>query len=536
MHIYSSKKHFFLVIFWCLINNCTGTEWFTSLGQMEDLIHDEKNLIQTLNEYINIETQRLNELKLIADKFQSISQYAKHNLDLYLAHPVNQFTLIKRLVYGWEDVKSKVAKDAPREFISLLKEKKLKFPNETDIQGSAEAIMRLQHTYKLNTHLLALGYVKGFQSTQSLTSDDCYLIGRTAYLKQDFYHCNLWMREVLLRKEDTYISFTLFEVLDHLSFCAARLGNTMYAYELTYQMIQLNPTNDRIVNNYHHFRNLLSRNRKGDDETGEGLSRNAPLDRRDFFNVYEALCRKNKTNQQLPKSIEKKLKCYYWTNHGDPQLILNPLKMEELYHSPHIVRFYDFVNEEEIAEIMRLAKPRLKRATIKNPFTGELETAQYRISKSTWLDNKDGTYISKVNQRISYATGLSMESAEDLQVANYGVGGQYEPHWDFAREGDPGQFNPKVGNRIATMLIYLTDVPLGGYTVFLQPEIASQPIKGSAVFWYNLYPNGKGDLRTRHAACPVLGGIKWVSNKWIHERDQEFIRQCRGINTDNRIF
>ena len=35
------------------------------------------------------------------------------------------------------------------------------------------------------------------------------------------------------------------------------------------------------------------------------------------------------------------------------------------------------------------------------------------------------------------------------------------------------------------------------------------PGQGSAVFWYNLFPNGEGDYRTRHAACPVLVGNKW---------------------------
>lgn len=38
--------------------------------------------------------------------------------------------------------------------------------------------------------------------------------------------------------------------------------------------------------------------------------------------------------------------------------------------------------------------------------------------------------------------------------------------------------------------------------------------------------DGEGDLRTRHAACPVLLGVKWVSNKWIHEKGQEFTRPC----------
>ncbi|VDN54899.1 unnamed protein product [Dracunculus medinensis] len=41
--------------------------------------------------------------------------------------------------------------------------------------------------------------------------------------------------------------------------------------------------------------------------------------------------------------------------------------------------------------------------------------------------------------------------------------------------------------------------------------------------------SGEVDMRSRHAACPVLTGVKWVTNKWIHERGQEWRRPC-GLN------
>ena len=69
----------------------------------------------------------------------------------------------------------------------------------------------------------------------------------------------------------------------------------------------------------------------------------------------------------------------------------------------------------------------------------------------------------------------------------------------------------------------------GGATVFTRIGVKVKPERRSAVFWYNLLPSGDGDFRTRHAACPVLYGTKWVSNKWIHSVGQEFKRPCNLI-------
>lgn len=57
--------------------------------------------------------------------------------------------------------------------------------------------------------------------------------------------------------------------------------------------------------------------------------------------------------------------------------------------------------------------------------------------------------------------------------------------------------------------LQMSDVEQGGGTVFTAINISLWPRKGSAAFWYNLKPNGEGDFKTRHAACPVLTGSKW---------------------------
>ncbi|XP_038586957.1 prolyl 4-hydroxylase subunit alpha-1-like [Micropterus salmoides] len=64
------------------------------------------------------------------------------------------------------------------------------------------------------------------------------------------------------------------------------------------------------------------------------------------------------------------------------------------------------------------------------------------------------------------------------QVANYGVGGQYEPHFDFGRKDEPDVFEELgTGNRIATWLLYMSDVQAGGATVFTDVGASVRPKK-----------------------------------------------------------
>ena len=56
-------------------------------------------------------------------------------------------------------------------------------------------------------------------------------------------------------------------------------------------------------------------------------------------------------------------------------------------------------------------------------------------------------------------------------MLHYQVGELYEPHWDYFQE----QVNQQNGGqRVATMLMYLTDVDDGGETVF--PRSIDKPV------------------------------------------------------------
>jgi prolyl 4-hydroxylase len=179
--------------------------------------------------------------------------------------------------------------------------------------------------------------------------------------------------------------------------------------------------------------------------------------------AYQKLCR---GENQLPESVKSKLYCYI--SHGrHAYLKLIPYKVEVASLKPRIEIYHEMLQDHEIEMVKKLATPRFKRATVQNYKSGNLETASYRISKTAWLRREEDEIIEKIYQRVGDLSGLNMETSEELQVSNYGIGGHYEPHFDYARKEEENAFKELgTGNRIATWLFYESDVELGGATVF----------------------------------------------------------------------
>ncbi|KYO42403.1 hypothetical protein Y1Q_0022249 [Alligator mississippiensis] len=529
-------------------------DFFTSIGHMTDLINTEKDLLTSLKDYIKAEESKLEQIKKWAEKLDQLTDTATKDPEGFLGHPVNAFKLMKRLNTEWAELENLVLKDMSDGFISNMTIQRQYFPNDEDQTGAAKALLRLQDTYNLDTDTLSRGNLPGVKHKSFLTAGDCFELGRIAYTEADYYHTELWMEQALKQLDDGEVSaIEKTSVLDYLSYAVYQQGDLDKAMMLTKQLLELDPEHQRANGNLKYFEYIMSKEKEANKSTTEadnqtdvesktkkkGRAKDYLPERR----KYEKLCR-GEGVRMTPKR-QKSLFCRYYDGNGNPRYILGPVKQEDEWDKPRIVRFLDIISDEEIATVKELAKPRLRRATISNPITGVLETAHYRISKSAWLSGYESPVISRINTRIQDLTGLDVSTAEELQVANYGVGGQYEPHFDFGRVanyGVGGQYEPHfdfarkdepdafkelgTGNRIATWLFYMSDVSAGGATVFPEVGASVWPKKGTAVFWYNLFPSGEGDYSTRHAACPVLVGNKWVSNKWIHERGQEFRRPC----------
>ncbi|EDW15488.2 uncharacterized protein Dmoj_GI24860 [Drosophila mojavensis] len=516
-------------------------EVYTALAEMEELLETESVLISNLEGYIRVQEDRLSYLKNKMDEYQREHADAASDITAYVSNPINAYLLTKRLTTDWRQVENLMAHEVGADFVQNLTQYRnvLKFPSDEDLNGAAVALLRLQDTYQLDTSSLARGKLNGIQYSTAMSSDDCFELGRQSYVNRDYYHTVLWMNEAMARMleepHNQTQSFTRADVLEYLAFCTYKQGNVESALTMTNELLQLLPDHERANGNKKFYEKEIAQLKeklkvKGDDGSDATPVSDLPVVKSDpgVFDMterkaYEMLCR---GELKLSPSVLRPLRCRYVSNNV-PFLRLAPLKLEEAFLDPYIVIYHDAMFDSEIEVLKRMARPRFRRATVQNAVTGALETANYRISKSAWLKTAEHRVIGTVVQRTADMTGLDMDSAEELQVVNYGIGGHYEPHFDFARREEIRAFEGlNLGNRIATVLFYMSDVEQGGATVFTSLHAVLKPKKGTAAFWMNLHRSGEGDVRTRHAACPVLTGSKWVSNKWIHERGQEFRRPC----------
>ncbi|KAL4716402.1 hypothetical protein ACJJTC_006764 [Scirpophaga incertulas] len=516
------------------LRSWSRAELFTAISEVEPLLETHKRIIDDLDDYIQKEENRIIALKKHLSVYKQEHEKAMEDIPNYLGNPINAFTLIKRLTVDLDFIEESIK--IGTEYIKniTMNHSDVKYPTLEDLNGAAHALTRLQETYHLDVKELAEGMLNGVTYSTPMSAGDCYELGRALYNEKDYKNSLAWMMVAInkFKEENKPYIFDEVDILEYISFAHYLLGDIKSAMAWTKQLLQLNPNHKRALGNIPHYQKAIreqeakekkqQRGDMGDDDqkhrsSGTGEISEYLKERQS----YELLCR---GEMDVPSEIAKRLHCkYLFDTH--PFLKIAPIKMEYMYFQPDIVVFHQVMSDDEIKFIQESAKPRFKRAVVHDPRTGALTPAPYRISKSAWLRDDESPIVARVSRRVGHMTGLSLDTAEELQVVNYGIGGHYEPHFDFARR-DENAFKKFHGNRIATILFYMSDVAQGGATVFTKLGLSLFPIKGAAAFWLNLHPSGEGDLATRHAACPVLRGSKWVSNKWLHQGGQELLKPC----------
>uniref|UniRef100_A0A1A9WN35 procollagen-proline 4-dioxygenase n=1 Tax=Glossina brevipalpis TaxID=37001 RepID=A0A1A9WN35_9MUSC len=518
--------HLFIVIVVFTRNQVKSSsntnEYFTSVTGLETLMKTEQTLLIDLKQYVIETRQQINLLEKEISKISKEHDLASENLENYLANPVNAYKLIKRLMIDWEVYEEHIAKVI--DFLKLIDERRnnLSFPELEDFHESALALIRLQKTYQLTVPDVAAGKLNGIKYGYDMTWTDCLVLGQQLFHMKAYNQTKIWLQESVKRLQQDNDRFQLFPAgfLQESTENLIRLGDMDTALHL-YNVMETNHKEENKIKEMMQSTEILEE----PDNDDENILQ-IPYHKSAEFELYEKVCRGEVT--QTPKE-QRDLRCYY-VYENCPFCRLAPFKVEDLNLDPEVKVFHNILSEKAIETIKALASPHLIRSTVFGSDGVGAEKHNYRISKNAWLPYDSHSYLIGMLRDIHDITGLDMTYSEQLQVANYGLGGHYEPHFDFFKH----QLPEEVGNRISTAIFYLSDIEQGGATAFPFLKIAVKPLKGSVLFWYNLHRSLHGDYRTKHGACPVLKGSKWIANVWTHERRQEFIRPC-ALHQDHEI-
>ncbi|PON59436.1 Isopenicillin N synthase [Parasponia andersonii] len=234
---------------------------------------------------------------------------------------------------------------------------------------------------------------------------------------------------------------------------------------------------------------------------------------------------------------------------GASSVGFDPTRVTQLSWRPRAFLYKGFLSEEECDHLIALAKDKLEKSMVADNESGKSITSEVRTSSGMFLQKAQDKVVADIEARIAAWTFLPEENGESMQILHYENGEKYEPHFDYFHD----KANQELGgHRVATVLMYLSNIEKGGETIFpnseakmLQPKddswsdcakngYAVKPYKGDALLFFSLHPDSTTDSKSLHGSCPVIEGEKWSATKWIHVRnfDKPVKRSGSGECTD----
>ncbi|KAG6518768.1 hypothetical protein ZIOFF_022249 [Zingiber officinale] len=194
-------------------------------------------------------------------------------------------------------------------------------------------------------------------------------------------------------------------------------------------------------------------------------------------------------------------------------------------------------SQKECEYLIELAKPHMQKSTVVDSATGRSKDSRVRTSAGMFLRRGQDKIIRTIEKRIADFTFIPVEHGEGLQVLHYEVGQKYESHFDYFTD----EFNTQNGGqRIATVLMYLSDVEEGGETVFPSAKfnrsssaelsecakkgLSVKPKIGDALLFWSMKPDATLDPSSLHGGCPVIKGNKWSATKWMRVASTYHVR------------
>ncbi|XP_017111777.1 prolyl 4-hydroxylase subunit alpha-1 [Drosophila elegans] len=503
----------------------------TSVMSMVKLLEMEESLKANLEAYLQAMQSKVDKIKLYQESLKRESFNTLAEKEEYMANPLNAFPLVRRLNQDWPKwlryLKLAIATKNTKEMELQLKSA----PIDDDLNVALKGMTRIEKFYNQHADDLSKGFLLGRKFNSHLTAPDCNALANFHYNQSRFSESTHWYRMALRLHE--FPQGELYEKVLGLKRkkIYKKYAKALLKESLTLDKVKITSTEksewDSMAkevtreDNYDNVKNLIDEYLTGDEK----IFQDEAAKRKRKPTKLERGCR-----GEWPKNTSSQLTCRY-NKETSPFLKIAPLKLEFLSLQPLVLLYHDVLYEQEFKQMRDIA---IFNATMEDGWTyvnfdkNGKPKPQDSVVKMVTFQGTIAPFTLSINRRIADMSGLEMLENMALYLTNYGLGGHFGKHVDYVELADrpPGFFSEYGGDRIATALLYATDVPLGGTTVFTKLKLSIEPKKGNALIWFNLNHAGDPDPLTEHSVCPVVMGSRWTISKWIHERQQIFKKPC----------
>ncbi|KAL5285639.1 hypothetical protein ACFFRR_007369 [Megaselia abdita] len=463
---------------------------FPYLSDLEDLLNLEISLLSKLEQYTeSLESQIAYSEKTLHHINEIHSEDSNEE-----NHPFAFYRLITRFTEDWLQIEEK-----SKESFTLLTDND-RIPSNKEYLETLFVLAKLQKEYQLSTSDLVNGKIAEIQTNASFSWQESLSFGYELYRAGLNNQSQPWFREGMRGFFEE--GLTDMNLMDSIRKIADHIGDDDLSKLLKNQILKQNANFNFIA-----VKNKVS-----------------ATDFSPYGEVIEdKLCR----GENL--TVFNNLTCTF-IHYNNPYLIIGPHKLEVLHEEPFIGMIHSVLSDVEIRDIEYNSRGKLQRSMVLGPTNEVFQYHKGRTSTSGHLNDKK--LLDKLIFRMANMTNLEVARFPDdyLTITNYGIGSFYKTHHDIFFT----DIDEKKGNRIATVMFYLSEVDVGGSTVFPDLHLNVKPRKGSALVWFNLKRSGAHNLQMRHAACSLVKGEKLIATYWISERGNEFKKPC-GLNEGDLI-
>lgn len=385
-------------------------EFYSSIDKLQEVFDYESEILHELVEVLNRFNEIEDFLRYKITPWNDEHVAAEKNVEKYVTNPLNAFLLLKRSVYDVEMLQDKLKLFTNDLSVRLQSLREKNFIEKREVSGAVAGVLRAQHAYHLESTDLTEGIIDGERTREPLTLHDIYVIANESYFLP----------------ENDYFAKSYFTILkEKLEINYKNIHNGVNETEIEERLDTLK--GKTIENPFEQTFNVTDLGQNYADRI-----------------LTQKVCRLNLTRSARET---KNLRCKFVSFSAFSSIA--PFKLEELSIDPHIVIYYEVIFDSEINKAIEIARRLQQKAGIyiDTPF----EVEDYRLAQSAWLKDGQHQVLNRLNERFEDMTGLTMETAEPLQVQNYGVGGYFCEHYDHSQ----GRNDSTSRERIATLMLYV---------------------------------------------------------------------------------